>query len=95
MDGTSYGLTYRISLSLDQAGRIDFIYINTNTLTNGHGKLCGGNETNKFPGQFFGQTGPFVLGENIDAVSGATITSRDIVQLINETIEKIKTGKLR
>ena len=95
VDGVSYGLKYRLSISLDREGRIDYIYINTNTLTNGHGRLCGGDETKKFPGQFMGETGPFELGRNIDAVSGATITSGDIVDLINETIERIKSGDLR
>ena len=93
--GESYSGPYKLHLSLDEEGRIDFIYLNTTGLTDGPGRLCGGNQTNKFPRQFYGQTGPFVLGENVDAISGATITSGDIVTLINKTIEKIKTGELR
>lgn len=95
VNGTSRGAKFTLSLSLDEAERIDFIYINTASLTDGKGRTCGGDETKKFPKQFFGQTGPFVLGENVDAVSGATITSGEIVDLINQTIEQIKSGELR
>lgn len=95
VEGQSKGNPFTLSISLDKTGRIDFIYINTASLTEGKGKKCGGDETNKFPKQFFGKAGPFEVGGNIDAVSGATITSGDIVDLINETIRKIKSGELR
>jgi len=95
VEGMSKGNSFILSISLDKTGRIDFIHINTSSLTEGKGKKCGGDENNKFPGQFYGKAGPFVLGGNIDAVSGATITSGDIVDLINETIERIKSGDLR
>lgn len=94
VSGDSMGRKYKLYLSLDKAGKIDVINVYAPSLHEGHGKLCGGDHNNRFPRQFFGKTGPFEVGVNIDAVSGATTTSRDIVQLINETIEKIKSGEL-
>ena len=88
------GRAYKLYLSLDKAGRIDVINVYAPSLHEGHGKLCGGDHNNRFPRQFFNKTGPFEVGLNIDAISGATTTSRDITQLINETIERIKSGKL-
>lgn len=93
--GESYGRIYRVNISLDEDGRIDYIYINASGLNEGHGKLCGGDQTKKFPSQFIGRSGPFELGVNVDAVTNATITSGDIVDLINESLEDITSGQLR
>lgn len=94
VNGKSVGRDFKLYLSLDKAGKIDVINVYTPSLHEGHGKLCGGDHTGRFPRQFFGKTGPFEVGVNIDAVSGATTTSRDIANLVNETIEKIKSGEL-
>ncbi len=36
-----------------------------------------------FTSQFIGKKGPFTLGEGIDAVTGATVTSRAVVEAVN------------
>ena len=40
-----------------------------------------------FSNQFIGKTGAFAIGENIDAVSGATITSEAVVAIVNRAVE--------
>ena len=37
-----------------------------------------------FTQQFIGQTPPLALGEDVDAVSGATVSSRAAVDAVNE-----------
>ena len=46
----------------------------------GRGKKCAEKD---FTGQFIGKTGPFTLGVDIDAVSGATVTSQAVVEAVN------------
>ena len=40
-----------------------------------------------FSNQFIGKTGAFAIGDNIDAVSGATITSEAVVAIVNRAVE--------
>ena len=39
-----------------------------------------------FSNQFIGKTGAFAIGDNIDAVSGATITSEAVVAIVNRAV---------
>lgn len=42
-----------------------------------------------FTDQFAGKQPPLALGDTIDAISGATITSRAVVDGVNESISKL------
>ena len=43
-----------------------------------------------FTEQFRGKTLPVTLGENIDAIAGATVTSRAVVDAVNQTLDRIQ-----
>ena len=70
-----------VSLTKADDGTIATITVDASVQTAGIGQLCG---EEAFTSQFVGKTGPFSLGEGIDAVSGATLTSTAIVDAVNE-----------
>ncbi len=43
-----------------------------------------------FIAQFIGKTGPFEVGENIDAVAGATFSSKGVVEAVNAALDSLK-----
>lgn len=43
-------------------------------------------QTNAFRSQFIGKTGPFVYGEGVDAIAGATVTSNAVLQAVNDCL---------
>ena len=43
-------------------------------------------EEPEFAEQFIGHSGPFAIGENIDALSGATISSKAVVEAVNNAL---------
>ena len=45
----------------------------------------------EFTDQFAGKTPPLKLGENIDGISGATITSRAVVDGVNQGVGKVQS----
>ena len=70
------------------------------TLTGIHVGGSGFNETEnlgarakepEFTDQFAGKTAPLTLGEEIDGISGATITSRAVVDAVNSAAAKLST----
>lgn len=45
--------------------------------------ICDNVNTDEFLNQFIGKSGPFVQGENVDIVSGATFTSEGVINAVN------------
>lgn len=45
----------------------------------------------EFTDQFAGKTPPLKLGENIDGISGATVTSRAVVDGVNQGVGKVQS----
>jgi len=78
-EGFENGIVYVTAL-LDEDMKIAEIAVNAQTQTMGVGTLC---EEEDFTGQFIGCTLPLTLGEEIDAVSGATFTSQAVVDALN------------
>ena len=80
--------TIKVYVSQDKAtGAINGVVVNASSQLGGRGKQC---ESTDFTNQFVGKTGPFVLGRDIDAVSGATITSQAVVDAVNSIYEQEK-----
>ena len=73
-----------VDVTLDDAGTITAIRIDASGETAGLGQRA--MEDEDFQNQFVGQAGPFTLGENVDALSGATITSTAVVEAVNEAL---------
>ena len=70
-------------LTLNDDGTIAALVIDASTQTEGLGTRCEGDE---FTAQFIGKSGPFVLKENVDALTGATVTSTAAVEAINAAL---------
>ncbi len=64
----------------DDNGLITFLSVDAASQTAGLGQKCA---EEAFTSQFIGQSAPFTLGEGIDAVSSATITSQAVVDAVN------------
>ena len=74
------GQNITVTVTLDETGAVSALTVDASTQTPGLGLKCAEDE---FVNQFIGKTGPFALGENIDAVSYATITSQAVVDAVN------------
>ena len=72
-----------VELTMDDAGAIAQLSIDASGETAGLGQNT---MEDAFTSQFMGKSGPFTLGDGIDAVSGATISSQAAVDAINEAI---------
>ncbi|MDO4837747.1 MAG: FMN-binding protein [Clostridia bacterium] len=73
--------TVTVTATLDSEGKITAITIDASGETPGFGQRT--MEDEDFQNQFIGKTGPFTLGENVDALTGATITSTAVVEALN------------
>ena len=67
-----------------EKGNIGWLFIDASTQTPGMGTRCA--EDDVFTTQFLGKSGPFTLGENADALTGATVTSTAVVEAINAAL---------
>ena len=72
-----------VELTLDDAGAIAQLTINAEGETAGLGQRT---MEDDFTSQFVGKTGPFTLGDSIDAISGATISSQAAVDAVNSAL---------
>ena len=72
-----------VELTLDDAGAIAQLTINAEGETAGLGQRT---MEDDFTNQFVGKTGPFTLGDGIDAISGATISSQAAVDAVNSAL---------
>ena len=70
-------------LTLNDDGTIAALVIDASTQTPGFGTRCADEE---FTAQFIGKSGPFALNENVDGLTGATITSTAAVEAINAAL---------
>ena len=75
----------RVQLTKDAAGAITGLAIESSGETSGFGTRCMEDPT--FAEQFVGKTAPFAIGENIDALAGATVTSKAVVAAVNAAVE--------
>ena len=77
------GQNITVTVTLDETGAVSALAVDATTQTPGLGLKCAEDE---FVNQFIGKTGPFALGEDIDAVSYATITSQAVVDAVNSAL---------
>ena len=76
-----YGSDVTVVLTLDAEGKIATLTVDASGETPGFGQKC---MEEAFTSQFIGKAAPFTLGEGIDDVSGATLTSTAVVEAINQ-----------
>ena len=70
-----------VTATLDDAGKIAEITVDASTQTPEYGGRA--QEDEAFLGQFIGKSLPLVLGEDVDALSGATVTSTAVIEALN------------
>ena len=75
----------QVQVGVGHSGQVAGVFIDPamHKETEGLGDLV---EESYFWGQFLGNTGSFAIGDNIDAVSGATITSETVVDCVNRAV---------
>ena len=75
----------QVQVGIGHSGQVAGVFIDPamHKETEGLGDLV---EESYFWGQFIGSTGTFAAGENIDAVSGATITSETVIDCVNRAV---------
>ena len=78
------GLPLVVSLKKAEDGTVAALTIDASAQTAGIGDRC---SDEAFTGQFVGKTAPFAIGENIDAVAGATVTSTAVVKAVNALMD--------
>ena len=85
-EGTARGFQsdVNVQVSLDASGAVTGLIIDSSNETEGFGTRCA--EDAAFIEQFVGKTGPFTLGDGIDALSGATVTSTAVVDEVNAAL---------
>ena len=75
------GAMVSVTATLDDEAKIASIEIDASTQTPEYGGLTQTDEA--FLNQFVGQTLPLTLGEDVDALTGATVTSTAVVEALN------------
>ena len=89
-EGFGGGIVY-VSVKLDDRGDIASLEVNAGTQTPEYGGRTAEDET--FLNQFTGKVLPLRMGEDIDALSGATVTSEAVVQAVNSARKAEETAK--
>ena len=76
-----------------QNGQLTGISVISHTETPGLGAVAAAQNAKgeAFRGQFVGQSGTLVIGDQIDAMSGATITSKAVVAGVNAALSYVAT----
>ncbi|MBQ7139478.1 MAG: FMN-binding protein, partial [Clostridia bacterium] len=74
----------KVQLTMDDAGAITGLAIESSGETPSFGTRC--MEEPAFAEQFVGKTAPFAIGGNIDALTGATVTSTAVVEAVNAAV---------
>lgn len=72
-----------VAVTTDDAGAIASLAVDASGETPGIGQRCAEAE---FTSQFIGKSAPFIIGENVDVLSGATITSTAVIDALNELL---------
>ena len=83
-EGWSGGVVY-VSAQLDDNARIASVTIDALTQTPEFGGRAADDEA--FAAQFVGKALPLALGEDVDALSGATVTSSAVVAALNSAVK--------
>jgi electron transport complex protein RnfG len=87
VEATGYGGAFLVTVGIEAGGTVTGIHIGENEETVGLGKNA---EKPAFTGQFSGKNGKLEVvkngatGDQIDALTGATITSRAVTDAVNE-----------
>ena len=89
-EGFGGGLVY-VTLRLDEAGAIASLDIDAGTQTPEYGGRAAEDEA--FLAQFQGKTLPLTPGQDVDALSGATVTSEAVVAAINAACRTEEAAK--
>ena len=71
----------RVQLTMDDAGVVTGLNIDATNETPGFGTRA--TEEAAFAKQFVGKSAPFAIGSGIDALTGATVTSKAVVEAVN------------
>lgn len=79
------GQPITVLVTLDENGAIVSLYVDATTQTMFLGSECA---DSTFTSQFIGKSGEVMLGNGIEAVSGATITSTAVVRAVNQVLKK-------
>ena len=76
----------QVQVGVGHSGQVAGVYIDPakHRETEGLGDMV---EEQYFWGQFIGYPGAFTIGENVDAVTGATITSKTVTDCVNRAVE--------
>ena len=87
LTGTAAGFhgTITAKVTLNEDGTIATLTVDTSCEHADYGAKVGTNEA--FLAQFIGKTGPFAIGEGVDAVTGATGSSASAVEAINDAVK--------
>ena len=73
-------------MTLDENGAIATLEVDASTQTPEIGQKCA---EEAFTSQFIGKSGKVMLGNGIDAVGGATVTSTAVVRAVNQLFKNI------
>ncbi len=79
-----------VKAELDGEGKIISLTVDASTQTEEFGFRCG--EDEGFLNQFVGKTLPLTLGEDVDALTGATVTSQAVVNALNTSRNAASTA---
>ena len=79
-----------VSATLDEEAKIASVEIDASSQTEEIGGRAGTDKA--FLEQFIGKTLPLTLGEDVDALSGATITSQAVVDALNSAVSAEKAA---
>ena len=88
-EGWSGGTVY-VTVKLDDSSKISSLTIDAGTQTPEIGGLTQTDES--FTSQFTGKSLPLTLGEDVDALSGATVTSTAVVEALNNARDTQSTA---
>ncbi len=83
-EGFGGGIVY-VTAGLDGEARIASLSVDASTQTPEYGGLVPENEA--FLSQFIGKSLPLTLGDGVDALTGATVTSGAVVDALNSAVE--------
>ncbi len=88
-EGFGGGVVY-VTVKLDDNRTVEALKINADTQTPEIGQRVAEDEA--FIRQFIGKTLPLTAGEDIDALSGATVTSEAVVQAVNSARAEVRNA---
>ena len=88
-EGFGGGMVY-VRVTLDDNSAIESIRVDAGTQTPEYGGHAADDDA--FLNQFIGKTPPLAIGDGVDALSGATVTSEAVVQAVNTARAAEKTA---